>query len=40
VFELPSLTARDRNANDLLGAFDFRQRPQPPLLLREEPCAA
>jgi phospholipase C len=40
VFDLPSLTARDRNANDLLGAFDFRQRPQRPLLLEEEPCAA
>jgi phospholipase C len=39
VFELPSLTARDRKANDLLGAFDFRQDPQPPLILEEEPCA-
>jgi phospholipase C len=39
VFELPSLTARDRNANDLLGAFDFDQRPQRPLILPEEECA-
>jgi phospholipase C len=39
IFDVPSLTARDRRANDLLGAFDFSQDPQSPLLLEEEDCA-
>jgi phospholipase C len=39
IFDLPSLTDRDRRANDLLGGFDFEQEPQPPLILHEEDCA-
>jgi phospholipase C len=38
VFALPSLTARDGKANDMLSAFDFRGAPQPPLLLPETSC--
>jgi phospholipase C len=36
---LPALTARDRTANDLLGAFDFTQEPREPLLLRVRDCS-
>jgi phospholipase C len=39
LYGLPSLTERDRKANDLLGAFDFRQRPQRPLVLPERDCS-
>ena len=39
IFDLPSLTDRDRRANDLLGGFDFEQEPQPPLIVPEEDCA-
>ena len=38
IFDLPSLTDRDANANDLLGAFDFEQEPLPPLRLPEREC--
>ena len=39
IFDLPSLTERDANANDLLGAFDFEQEPLPPLVLPERDCS-
>lgn len=32
IFHVPSLTARDAQANDMLNSFDFGQRPQPPLV--------
>ena len=38
VFDLPALTERDANANDLLTAFDFEQAPNPPLVLEEREC--
>lgn len=38
IFDLPSLTERDANANDLLTAFDFEQDPLPPLVLEEREC--
>jgi phospholipase C len=38
LFEVPSLGERDRNANDLLGAFDFTGPPRPELLLNERSC--
>lgn len=38
VFDVPSLTERDANANDLLSAFDFEQRPNAPLVLEERTC--
>jgi phospholipase C len=38
IFGLPSLTERDRKANDLLSAFDFHQTPNPPLVLRPRAC--
>jgi phospholipase C len=38
VFDLPSLTQRDRNANDMLEAFDFNQKPNPPLILSPRDC--
>jgi phospholipase C len=34
---LDPLTKRDANANDMFGAFDWRQRPQPPLILHPRP---
>jgi phospholipase C len=37
-WQLPWLTARDRDANDLLGAFDFAQEPLDPLPLQERAC--
>ena len=39
VFDLPSLGERVRRANDMLDAFDFTQRPNPPLLLNERDCS-
>ena len=30
--------AQDGQANDLLGAFDFKQKPLPPLVLRPHSC--
>jgi phospholipase C len=38
VFALPSLTERDRRASDMLGAFDFLQRPVDPLILEPRVC--
>jgi phospholipase C len=38
IHRLPALTARDRDANDLMGAFDFRQDPLEPLILQERRC--
>jgi hypothetical protein len=32
------LTRRDRDANDLLSAFDFRREPLEPLILEEREC--
>jgi phospholipase C len=40
IFDVPALTERDRNANDMLGAFDFRQDPLPPLVLEERDCSS
>jgi phospholipase C len=37
--QLPSLTARDRRADDLLGAFDFTQPPLRPLVLQTRDCS-
>jgi phospholipase C len=39
VFDLPSLTERDREAGDMLEAFDFLQPPLPPLLLEPRDCS-
>jgi phospholipase C len=39
IHRLPALTARDRDANDLLGAFDFTETPRDPLILEERNCA-
>ena len=36
---LPSLGRRDATANDLLDAFDFRQKPIPPLVLNPRDCS-
>ncbi len=36
---LPTLTERDAAANDLIGAFDFRQAPSEPLTLHERDCS-
>jgi phospholipase C len=38
IFELPPLGERDRRSADMLGAFDFDQKPLPPLTLRERDC--
>ena len=38
LYGLPSLTARDANANDMLGAFDFTQAPLPKLVLSQRSC--
>jgi phospholipase C len=37
---LPALTARDKNAGDLLSAFNFAQTPNPPLVLSQRSCPA
>jgi phospholipase C len=37
---LPALTTRDADANDMLGAFDFQQTPNPPLVLSKRRCPA
>jgi phospholipase C len=36
-WDLPPLTKRDANANDMFGAFDWTQPPQPPLILHPRP---
>jgi phospholipase C len=38
VFNLPSLTDRDAQANDMMSSFNFRGAPQPPLMLTERSC--
>jgi phospholipase C len=38
IFDLPPLTARDANANDMLGAFDFSQQPIAPEQLAPRHC--
>ena len=38
IFDLPALTERDAQANDMFSAFDFRGSPQPPLVLSERAC--
>jgi phospholipase C len=40
IFDVPPLTSRDANANDMLGAFDFSQQPQAPLVLKPRTCPA
>ena len=37
-YHLPPLTARDRQANDMLDAFNFDQAPLPPMTLRTRSC--
>ncbi|HXJ94619.1 MAG TPA: choice-of-anchor D domain-containing protein [Terriglobia bacterium] len=37
-YNLPSLTSRDANANDLTDSFDFTQTPLPPLVLQTRQC--
>ncbi|HEV3278241.1 MAG TPA: alkaline phosphatase family protein [Terriglobia bacterium] len=38
-FDLPPLTSRDANANDMLDSFDFLQTPLPPLTLQTTHCS-
>src|SRR5512132_2722862 len=38
IFDVPPMTSRDANANDMLGAFDFSQQPNPPLVLQQRKC--
>jgi phospholipase C len=38
IFGLPPMTSRDASANDMLGAFDFRDPPRPPLILQPRTC--
>ncbi|MDP9300898.1 MAG: hypothetical protein M3P43_08415 [Actinomycetota bacterium] len=38
IFDLPSLTDRDAQANDMMSAFNFRGAPQPPLMLNQRSC--
>jgi phospholipase C len=40
IYNLPPLSARDRQAHDLLDAFNFTQRPASPLPLRPRSCAS
>lgn len=35
---LPTLTNRDKAANDMMDAFDFTQSPRPPLILHQRAC--
>ncbi len=37
-FNLPALTERDANANDMLDSFDFNQAPLSPLILQTRHC--
>ncbi len=37
-FNLPALTKRDTEANDMLDSFDFDKEPQPALILQEHSC--
>jgi hypothetical protein len=38
VFDVPPLTSRDANTNDMLSAFDFTQQPLEPLVLTPRTC--
>ena len=38
VFDVPPLTSRDANTNDMLAAFDFTQQPLDPLVLTPRTC--
>jgi phospholipase C len=38
VHGLPPLAERDSRASDMLDAFDFTQKPLPPLVLHERTC--
>jgi hypothetical protein len=40
IFDLPPLTSRDANTNDMLNAFDFTGRPRPPLIMPTRTCPA
>jgi phospholipase C len=40
LYGLKPLTARDANTSDMLSAFDFTQKPQPKLILRQRTCPA
>jgi len=35
---LPSLTNRDKDADNMMKAFDFGQKPLPPLILTPRQC--
>ncbi|MGC1373964.1 MAG: alkaline phosphatase family protein [Candidatus Sulfotelmatobacter sp.] len=37
-YNLPPLSSRDANANDMMASFDFSQTPLPPLVLAERTC--
>ena len=37
---LPTLTNRDKRANNMLDAFDFAQSPRAPLILQQRICKA
>jgi phospholipase C len=39
LFGIAPLTARDQNAHDTFGAFDFNQRAAPPLILSTRACS-
>jgi len=38
LYGLPSLTERDANANDMMDAFDFTQKPLSPVVLSKRSC--
>ena len=38
IFNLPALTKRDANANDMSGAFNFNQSPLAPVVLNQRAC--
>jgi len=38
IFDVPPMTSRDANANDMLGAFDFNQQPIAPMPLEQRNC--
>jgi hypothetical protein len=35
---LPTLTTRDKGANDMMDAFNLSQSPRPPLVLQQRAC--
>jgi len=40
ILGLPTLTNRDKRANDMMDAFDFSQSPRAPLILQQRTCKA